>query len=152
VLIANAELAGLEEVSVPVLRQLFLGRRTSIGGQRIHCFAPAPGSPLHRAFARLVLEMSEPDLERYWLEQALWGGPLPPRETTSEAELVLHVAGRRGALGYLGWEALRALPRDGVKVIPLRHDGRLLGPEDPAYPLRMLGAQDGEPGRRNEPG
>ena len=71
-----------------MLRQLFLGRRTSLQGARIHCFEPAPGTPLRRAFARIVLERSERDLERYWLEQALSGGPPPPREIASDAELV----------------------------------------------------------------
>lgn len=151
-LIAHAELAGLDEVSVPALRQLFLGRRARAGDQRVHCFEPAPGSALHRAFARLVLRMSERDLERYWLEQALSGGPLPPREVESDAERVRRVAARRGGVAYLGWSALQSLPRDGVKIVPLRHEGRLLGPEDPAYPLRLLGAQEGEPARRNEPG
>lgn len=119
---------------------------------RVHCFEPPPGTPLRRGFARLALASSERDLERYWLEQALSGGPLPPRETASEAELVRRVAARRGALGYLAWETLKRLPREGVKVIPLRHEGRRLGPDDPAYPLRIPGAQGPGPARRNAPG
>jgi hypothetical protein len=152
VLIANAELAEPLELSLPVLRQLFLGRRSSLEGMRIHCFEPPPGTTLRRAFARLVLEQTERGLERYWLEQALTGGPLPPRELPSEAELVRRVAARRGALAYLGWEKLKQLPRDGVRVVPLRHEGRLLGPDDPAYPLRTRGAQERDPAGRNDPG
>jgi hypothetical protein len=79
VVIANAELTALEEASLPLLRQLFLGRRTEVGDSRVHCFEPAPGTALRRAFARLVLARSERELERYWLEQALAGGPPPPR-------------------------------------------------------------------------
>jgi hypothetical protein len=149
VVIANAELDGLDEATVPVLRQLFLGRRTSVEGGRIHCFEPAPGTPLRRAFARIVLERSERDLERYWLEQALSGGPPPPREIASDAELVQKVADRRGALGYHGWEAFSRLRRDGVKVIRVRDGDRLLGPEHPAYPLRFAAPQAPGPGGRN---
>jgi hypothetical protein len=137
VVIANAELAEVEETSVPMLRQLFLVRRSTIAGSRIHCFEPAPATALRRAFARLVLERSEREVERYWLEQVLSGGPPPPREIGSDAELLRNVALHRGAIGYLGWEAFSKLPHPGVKVIRLRERDRLLGPEDPDYPLRF---------------
>jgi hypothetical protein len=137
VVIANAELVELEEATLPMLRQLFLGRRSTVAGSPVHCLEPAPATPLRHAFARLVLERSGRELERYWLEQALTGGPPPPREIGSDAELVKKVAMRRGAIGYLGWEAFSKLPREGVKVVRLRHGGRLLGPEDPDYPLRF---------------
>jgi ABC-type phosphate transport system substrate-binding protein len=136
VVIANAELAELEELTLPLLRQLYLGRRTRVEGRRIHWFELPPGSATHRAFTRLALEHSERELERYWLEQALAGGPLPPREIGSAGELVRRVAERPGALSYLEWEALGSLPKTGVKVIPLRVGERRLLPDDPAYPLR----------------
>ena len=149
VVIANAELAELEEASLPLLRQLFLGRRTRVAGSRVHPVEPAPGTALRRAFARLVLERSERELERYWLEQALSGGPPPPREIASDAELVRRVAARRGALGYLAWEAFARLPHDGVRVVRVRDGERLLGPEDAGYPLRFAAPQaPGGAGRR----
>jgi ABC-type phosphate transport system substrate-binding protein len=150
VVIANADFAELDEATVPMLRQLFLGRRSRVSGSRVHCFEPAPGTPLRRAFARIVLAQSERDVERYWLEQALSGGPPPPREVGSDAELVQRVAQRRGALGYLGWEAFSRLPRNGVKVIRVRDGDRLLGPEDRGYPLRFAVPQAPRPGGRNE--
>lgn len=136
VVIANAELAELEELGLPLLRQLYLGRRTRVDGRRIHWFELPPGSPAHRSFARLALERSELELERYWLEQALSGGPLPPREIGSAGELVRRVAARRGSLSYLEWETFQRLPQTGVKVIPLRAGEKLLLPDDPGYPLR----------------
>jgi ABC-type phosphate transport system substrate-binding protein len=141
VVIANAELAELEEATLPLLRQLFLGRRTRVAGSRVHLVEPAPGTALRRAFARLVLERSERELERYWLEQALSGGPPPPREIASDAELVRRVAARRGALGYLAWAAFARLPHDGVRVVRVRDGERLLGPEDAGYPLRFAAPQ-----------
>lgn len=136
VVIAHAELAELEELSLPLLRQLYLGRRTRVDGRRIHWFELPPGTPSHRSFAQLALQRSERELERYWLEQALSGGPLPPREIGSPGELLRRVATRQGALAYLEWEVLRSLPQTGVKVIPLRVGDRRLLPDDPAYPLR----------------
>lgn len=136
VVIANAELAEVEGLSLPLLRQLYLGRRTRVDGRRVHWFELPPGSAAHRAFAKLALELSERDLESYWLEQALSGGPLPPREVGTAAELVRRVAERPGALAYLEWEALQSLPRAGVKVVPLRVGEARLLPGDPGYPLR----------------
>jgi hypothetical protein len=149
VVIANAELSELDEASLPLLRQLFLARRASVGGRRIHCFEPGPGSPARRTFTRRVLERSERELERHWLEQALAGGPPPPREIADEAALVKHVAKRPGALAYLEWQTLKRLPAAGVKVIRLRHEGRSLGPDDPAYPLRIRAPQAPGPAGRN---
>lgn len=151
VVIANAELAALDEATLPLLRQLFLGRRTRVAGARVHCFEPAPGTTLRGAFARLVLERSERALERYWLEQALAGGPPPPREIASDAELVRRVAARSGALGYLAWESFSRLPRDGVRVVRLRDGDRLFGPEDPGYPLRFAPSQAKGAAGRNVP-
>jgi hypothetical protein len=136
VVIANAQLAEIEELSLPLLRQLYLGRRTRVEGRRVHWFELPPGSHAHRAFAHLALERSERELERYWLEQALSGGPLPPREVESAEELMRRVATRQGALSYLEWETFRSLPRTGVKVVPLRVGERRLLPDDAAYPLR----------------
>jgi hypothetical protein len=107
-----------------------------VDGRRIHWFELPPGSAAHRSFVRLALELSERELERYWLAQALSGGPLPPREIQSPGELVRRVATRPGALSYLEWETLRSLPRVGVKVIPLRVGDQRLLPDDPGYPLR----------------
>ena len=137
VVIANHELAELEELSLPLLRQLYLGRRTRVDGRRIHWFELPPGSASHRSFTRLALELSERELERDWLEQALSGGPLPPREIPTAGELVRRVATRQGALAYLEWKVLRSLPKAGVKVIPLRVGERRLLPDDPGYPLRV---------------
>ena len=152
VVIANAELTGLEEATLPVLRQLFLGRRSQLADHRIRCFEPAPGTPLRRAFARLVLELSDRDLERYWLEQALSGGPPPPREIADDADLVRHVSQRRGAIAYLGWESFQRLPQAGVKLIRLRDGDRSLAPGDPDYPLQFAPPQAVDPDDRNDGG
>jgi len=141
VLIAHADLE-LEGLTVPVLRQLYLGRRTRFDGKRLHWFQLPPGTADRRAFARLALERSERDLERYWLEQALSGGSLPPREFPSAEELVEHISARERAIGYLTWERFQGLQRAGVRVVPLWVDGEARFPGDAAYPLRDPGLHD----------
>jgi hypothetical protein len=70
------------------------------------------------------------------LEQALSGGVLPPREVADEAAMIERVGKRRGAIGYVSWEALRAASSDRVRVISPEADGQPTRPGDPGYPLR----------------
>ena len=103
---------------------------------------PPPGGTAHRVFTRLALGRSEQELERYWLEQALSGGPLPPREVPTAEEVVERVAAREGGVGYLTWETLERLPRAGVRIVPLWVEGQGLLPGHPDYPLRERSPSD----------
>ena len=128
--------AALEAIELPVLAQLWLGRRTRLDGRRIECFDLPAGSPVRRGFVASVLRRSDRELERYWIEQALSGGPLPPRELASPEEVVRAVARRRGSIGYLDWDAFVALRPRGVRVLPVRVAGEALLPPSDAYPIR----------------
>lgn len=128
--------SALESVSLPVLRQIYLGRRTSLGGQRIQCFDLPAGSPVRRGFGRSVLRQSERELRDYWVEQALRGGHLPPREVASPEAMVHEIARRRGAVGYLDWETFRALAPPGVRALALDAGGSILLPSHADWPIR----------------
>jgi ABC-type phosphate transport system substrate-binding protein len=137
--IANADSPGFETLSLPVLRQLYLGRRTRIGGRTVHCVDLPAGSPPRESFTRLVLGLSQRALDRYWLRQALSGGPPPPREVGTSAELMALVARQPGALGYVPWSALADGTPAGVRILSLEQRGRELRPGDPGYPLFIFG-------------
>lgn len=136
--------AGLDSISMPVLRQLWLGRRTRIAGQRVMCLDLPPGSREHAGFVRDVVGQSERALERYWLRQALTGGPPPPREMGSGQSVLRRVASAVGAIGYVERSAL-ADPLQGVRVLPLVVDGRTLRPDDPDYPIRSADLREEAP-------
>jgi len=135
--VAHADWPGFDAVSLPVLRQLYLGRRTRIAGRRVHCIDLPAASRPREAFTRAVLGFSGPALDRYWLRQALSGGPPPPREVGTAAELIALVAREPGALGYLPWRDLAASPPPGVRVLAVEEGGRTLRPGEPGYPVLM---------------
>lgn len=124
-------------LTLAILRQLYLGERTRIGDTPVRCYDLAPGNPVRDVFGRRVLPAHGKALLDYWLEQALTGGRLPPREVQGEAELLARVSRDPGALGYARLAALRAAPDSPVKLMPLLVDGRVLVPGDEGYPLAM---------------
>jgi hypothetical protein len=136
VIVVSERWQGLDAIEVPVLGQLWLGRRTRLAGRRVECFDLPAGSPVRRGFSQSVLRRSERELERHWIEQALSGGPPPPREAASAREVVERVAARRGAIGYLDWDEFVELRPRGVRVVPVRVAGEPLFPNAAAYPVR----------------
>jgi hypothetical protein len=125
-----------ESIELPVLGQLWLGRRTRLDGRRVECLDLPAGSAVRAGFTQSVLRRSERELERYWIEQALAGGPLPPRELGSAEEVVRRVAARRGAIGYLDWEDYLTLRPQGVRVLPVQVAEEAVFPPGAAYPVR----------------
>ncbi|HKJ23610.1 MAG TPA: hypothetical protein VKB65_02220 [Myxococcota bacterium] len=137
--VAHADSPGLDALSLPVLRQLYLGRRTRIAGQRVRCLDLPAGSAPRESFTRIVLGLGGRALDRYWLRQALSGGPPPPREIGTAAELIARVAREPGSLGYVPWAELAAGAPPGVRVVGLEVRGRTLRPGQPGYPLIQAG-------------
>ncbi len=126
---------GIDAISLPLLRQLYLGRRSRLGGERVECFDLAPGDPVREGFSRSVFHQSERELQNYWVEQALTGGHLPPREATSVEEMLRRVAERPGAIGYVDLARLQALAPPGVRVLSIEMERRPRPPTAPDYPL-----------------
>lgn len=133
-MVVHADWEGLESVSLPVLRQLYLGRRTRAAGRRVYCLDLPAGSPAREAFTRTVIGWSARSLDRYWLRQALSGGPPPPREVAGPAELLALVARQPGSLGYVAWKDLADAP-PGVRVLAIEARGQYRHPEDAGYPI-----------------
>lgn len=134
-LIVSRQWEGPDALEVPVLRKLYLGRRGRIDGHRVRWFDLPAGDAVRQGLARTVVRMTDAELEEYWIEQALTGGALPPREVGSPEEMVEAVASRRWALGYLGVGTFSKLRPSGVRILGVRMDGRALRPGDAGYPL-----------------
>lgn len=125
------------EIELVSLRALYLGRRTRWEGRRVRCFGLPPGHPARAAFSDTVLGRSEEELDRFWIEQALLGGALPPREVATPAEMLRAVRATHGAIGYLPLGSLRAADAAGLRVIAITSDGVARLPEAPGYPIAM---------------
>lgn len=141
VVIASAEWTEASEVSLAELRRIYLGRTTSLRGRRAKPFHLRSGTPARAAFSIAVLGEREEAFEDYWIEQALRGGPLPPREVPNARALVREVARSPGAIGYLPRSDLFAegsgeIPA-GIRVLRVRSAGAALAPDDPRYPIRV---------------
>jgi hypothetical protein len=75
-------------------------------------------------------------LEDYWLEQALTGGPPPPREFSSAREIVDQVARRPNAIDFVDYGELIALDHSAVRIVRITDGDRSWHPEDAGYPVR----------------
>jgi ABC-type phosphate transport system substrate-binding protein len=138
------------EIDLAALRHLYRGRLTRWAGRSVERYELALGSAARAAFIARVMGLSERELEDYWLEQALSGGAIPPRELASAAEMRRAIAERAGAIGYLPFAAVQ--PQDGVqlRVLAVRVDGAAYRPGDPRYPIQMPSeaAQEAPPRER----
>ncbi len=131
---ASGQGTGAGEIRRVTLRRVYLGRITRLGGTRLDPLHLGSGTEARSAFSAAVLGRSEQELEEYWIEQALRGGRIPPRELASPAQVIEYVARRPGAIGYVPLSSLGSVR--GVRVLRIRSGGRSLAPGDPGYPLR----------------
>jgi len=126
-------------ISLRDLRRLYLGTLTRTDSIRVVCFDQPSGSPEREVFSRAVLGRSELQMHDYWIEQALTGGALPPRELGSALE-VLQLVGRNvGMIGYVRWSEFLGDPSSGVRVLTLSDGGRDWHPGDTGYPIQIAG-------------
>jgi ABC-type phosphate transport system substrate-binding protein len=118
-------------VTLPQLRAMFLGeRKWWTCRYRITLAAMRPGTPERQTVLRVIYNMDDRDLDRYFLYQEFKGeAPTAPTTLRTPAEVKKFVVSKPGALGYLRASDID----DSVKVV--RVNGLL--PEDDGYPLRL---------------
>ena len=126
----------VEEITLPDLRRLYLGRTTQLADTRVICFHLRSGTESRDAFSLSVLGKSELEMTDYWIQQALTGGRIPPREVTSTEDMVRAVATRPGAIGYVPWSAVQGAAGE-VRVLRVAFEGRAALPSDAGYPIRV---------------
>lgn len=134
VIIVSSAWNEAQAIELGDLRSIYLGRRSRLFGERVRRVDLPPGSPARAGFSRSVLRRPEAELDRYWIEQALAGGPLPPRQLASPDEVIAAVRSHVGTIGYL-----RASDLDGargVRAIPVIVHGVAKSAADPGYPVQ----------------
>lgn len=137
VVVVSSRWAELADISLATLRRIYLGRLTRVEGARVHRYHARAGSAEREAFSRAVLGRSESDMHDYWVEQALSGGFLPPREFRTALELMQLVAARVGALAYVPLSDLKAANRNDLRVLAIYDGSQLRLPDDPQYPIQL---------------
>jgi hypothetical protein len=134
-LIAAASWEGFDQIDLPTLRRVYLGSQTRLAGRRPIALHLPSGSAAREGFSHTALGRSAEDLERHWMEQALLGGALPPREVASAEAMISAVRARRGAIGYVPVRELTDAEPRRVRVLAIVRDARAARPGDPGYPL-----------------
>jgi hypothetical protein len=80
---------------------------------------------------------SELALEQYWIEQALLGGNLPPRELPDTPEMIEAVARAEAAIGYVPLGRLGPDSSLRVRTLRLIRGSESWLPTEPGYPVRV---------------
>ncbi len=100
VAVVVAEEARLSRVGVDDLRDLYLGRPTSLAGQWQPLVLPAD-HPTRERFDRSVLGMTPEQFTNYWVQQRIRGAPLAPRQVASASLMRDTVQSSTSAIGYV---------------------------------------------------
>lgn len=118
----------VRDVSRAELRKLFMRYSSTLDGRPAIPLNQPASTPVRVLFDGLVLQMSEAEVGRYWVDRRVRGEPEAPRSVASVSMLIRVVAKLPGAVGYVRTKEL-----DG-SVRALLVEGK--DPSHPSYPLR----------------
>jgi hypothetical protein len=92
--------ARLSRVGVDEIRDLYLGRPSSLSGRWEPVVLP-DGDPARERFDRAVLGMTSEQFTAYWVAARIRGAPEPPRQVPSVALMRETVQTGSGVIGYV---------------------------------------------------
>jgi len=136
-IVVSAEWETPPEIQLATLRRLYMGRITRWAGQPVERYDLASGTRPRVTFTSQVMGLTERELEDYWLEQALSGGAIPPREVDGMVEMRRVIASRAGRIGYLPLAALESGDAARLRVLAVSVGGRTRHPREADYPIDM---------------
>ncbi|MBN2008487.1 substrate-binding domain-containing protein [candidate division KSB1 bacterium] len=106
----------LEKASRADISNIFLGKKTQWdGGGKIIAVDHKKDSKPGKAFLDVIVKMSENEYKNYWVEKMLSGEAEPPKNFSSDEDILKFVKANKGAIGYISAENVQ----EGVKVIPV---------------------------------
>jgi len=130
--IANSAVKG-DKVSTHELKDVYLGKSSSLGdGTRVEPVLAKDG-PAHEAFLRECLGQSNEQLQIYYHTRVFSGKGSMPKEVRSDAEMVAYVARTRNAIGYVS----AATDTEGLKTLRVEDalaERKLITRVEPEYP------------------
>ena len=112
VVIVNSA-ASVNSATADDVAQIFLGKRTNIGGVDLVAVDQSEGSASRNTFYDKVVQKNGSQLNAYWSRLIFTGKGAPPKQVGSDAEVAEAVAEDEEAIGYVDSSAII----DGVKVI-----------------------------------
>jgi TonB family protein len=132
--IANSSVKA-DTISAGELKSVFLEEKISLrDGTHVEPVLEREGR-VHTAFVQTYLGTNDDDLRTYYRALVFTGRGFMPKELGSDVEVVAYVAGRRGAIGYVG----TVTSTEGVKTLAIVDTGnggerKLITLVDPEYP------------------
>jgi ABC-type phosphate transport system substrate-binding protein len=126
----------IDNLSVVELKKLFLSDRSRWDtGKAVAPVILTTGAPERTAFLKIVCNMNDADLGKYFLQAAFSGkSATPPKEVSSAAAVKSFVAGSAGAIGFVKGSDFHGDASDGsIKAVKV--DGNASG--DAGYKIRM---------------
>ena len=134
-IIVSTEWESLDQVDLRVLQRIYLRNLKKLKGMTLLPVDHLPSSRIYEAFRSQVVRRKRKALEDYWLEQALTGGPHPPRQFEEAGAVIDFVARHVGAIAYVGLDTLESSGSSGVKAVALTQRGGVLRPSQSGYAL-----------------
>ena len=106
VLVNGANNSAMDEKNVHVLlRRIYLKQQTAwSSGKKSYFFARKDANSAELAFRKIVLGMSDSELDKYWLRMKQVRGLTPPRAVGSTRILLRQLQIRGGAVGVVSEE------------------------------------------------
>jgi len=100
VLVANKSLAEIKTIYYYDVRNIFLGRKTSISGHKLRPVVFSKGK-FKNEFNSDILEMTDIKLMSYWIKETLSGGSSAPKSLRSVKSIIHYLKKTKGAISYL---------------------------------------------------
>ena len=100
VVIINPNLQATE-VSSSDLSNIYLGKSSTLNGNKVSPVDQKQSSAVAQAFRSNVLKIGESDYQNRWVEKMLSGEASPPPTKASDAEVIEFVKSTSGGLGYV---------------------------------------------------
>jgi ABC-type phosphate transport system substrate-binding protein len=95
------------------LRQVFLGKSSSIGGSAVTPVDQDAGSSIRADFYQAVASMQPNQVKSYWAKQVFTGKGTPPDDVGGNPEVIAAIASDPSAIGYVSRDAVT----DDVRVV-----------------------------------
>ncbi len=91
-----------EKASVKEIKKVYLGKSKSLSsGYKVKPIALMQGSATRDEFNQTVLKKSDSQLKSYWAKLIFTGKGHPPKEFTSDQEVISEVSSNPKLIGYI---------------------------------------------------
>jgi hypothetical protein len=98
------------------VQEIFLGKRVQWKDNTTIHPVTVKDLALHKAFLKQYLKKSNTKWNAYWKRMVFTGNGIPPKQCTTQEELLEYVAETGGAIGYIDAET----PVENVNIIEIK--------------------------------